>query len=52
MVVDAFQLVSLRVKLRQTVSGAEDDSKKLWNTEHEVDKLRNEEEHHCLAEMT
>ena len=44
MVVYALQPVVLVVELRQPVSWAVDNSKDLWNGNHEIEKLRNEKQ--------
>ena len=51
-VVDALELVGLLVEGWQSVSRAMHDSNQLGDAEHEVDQLRNEEEHHRFAEVS
>ena len=49
---DTFELVRLRVEFRQTVAGAEYDSKELRYAKDEVNQLRNKEEEHRLTEVS
>lgn len=52
MVVDAFKAVGLVIELREAMAGAVDDAKDLREGDHEVEDLRQEEQQHCLCEMT
>ena len=52
MVVDAFQFIGLMVELWKSVPWAVDEVEELRNAKHEVQELRNEEQHHGLAKVT
>lgn len=51
MVVDALQLVGGLVEARETMAGTVNNTQQLRQTEHKVDKLWNEKQHHGLAEV-
>lgn len=52
MIVNAFKSVGFVVEFRESVSGAMNYSENLWHRKYEIEDLRQEEEHHCLGEVT